>query len=49
MSDVAVGDAIYFVLDPGTDTNCDTTFVDVTLSHLVLPDTALPDTAVQAP
>jgi hypothetical protein len=44
-ADVRVGESLYFVLDPGQDTNCDTTV----LSLLIAGTGAIPDTAMAAP
>lgn len=44
-ADVQVGESLYFVLDPGQDTNCDTTVV----SLLIRGTGSIPDTAMAAP
>jgi hypothetical protein len=44
-ADVRVGESLYFILDPGQDTNCDTTVV----SLLITGSGTIPDTAMPAP
>jgi hypothetical protein len=40
---VRAGESLYFILDPGQDTNCDTTVVSLLISGTgSIPDTAMP-------
>jgi hypothetical protein len=42
-ADVRVGQSLYFILDPGQDTNCDTTVVSLLITGVgSIPDTAMP-------
>jgi hypothetical protein len=44
-ADVRAGESLYFVLDPGQDTNCDTTVVSLLITGTgSIPDTAMAGT-----